>query len=488
MSMNKKIGKGILLSLLLAGSVFAAGTQLSERPNIIFILADDMGVGDFGSGGGGPSRTPVLDKLASKGTVLKQHYAGSAVCSPSRACLLTGRYPQRTGVLDTQKVYNLRNLSLDERTIADVLSDAGYVTGLIGKWHLGKSEPEYYPWNRGFSHVAVLDKTHHWDWILNRNGVQEESDGRYLADVLNDDAVQFIRTHKDEPFFLYLAHFAPHEPLLAVEEDVAQFRVAGFNEKVSTLYAMIYRMDQGIGRVLRELKAQGLDENTLVIFASDNGAHFATSWLDRTSVTRFNCGLRGHKDLVYEGGIRVPAFLFWPAGKLKSGSIDSPTHFADWFPTLLAVAGVPVPEDNPPLDGRNLLPLLRGEIQGQSTSFCWQYSRYYPTDRYNIAIREGDWKLIRPVEGDGVDGPVLGILPPKGIAKTDAQLDSAKRYIPEILDRPVAQLFNLKDDPFEQNDLAAQNPEKVMEMEKQLNCWFSSIMTDCTTRLSHFDF
>lgn len=494
-SKKLQLEKRVMSSLLLVGSAFVdagthetAGSQHSDKPNILFILADDMGLGDFGSGGGGPSRTPVLDKLAQKGTVLTHHYSGAPICSPSRACLLTGRYPQRTGVLDTQGVYNLHNLSLDERTIANVLNDSGYITGLIGKWHLGKSAPEYYPWNRGFSKVVVTDKNHHWNWILNRNGVQEKSDGRYLADVLNDEAVQFIRTNKDEPFFLYLAHFTPHDPLLAIEEDIAHFRAAGFNEKVSTLYAMIYRMDQGIGRVLNELKVQGLDENTLVVFASDNGPQYAVNWIDRTGVTRFNCGLRGHKDLVFDGGVRVPALLYWPGGGLKGGTIDESTHFTDWFPTLLAAAGVPVPQDNPPLDGRNILPMLRGETEDMPATFCWQFSRYYPSEFYNIAIREGGWKLIRPVDGDGVDGPVLGVLPPKGIAKTDVQIDPARRYVPEIPGRGKVQLFNLKDDPFEQNDLAAQNPEKVMEMEKQLHSWFSSVMTDCTNRLSHFDF
>ncbi len=458
--------------------VSALSVGAADRPNIVLILADDMGCGDIGSFNFGTSQTPELDALLEEGAWFTQHYAGSTVCAPSRAALLTGRYPQRTGVIDTQPDHGLRDMSVREQTIADLLGDAGYATGHVGKWHLGWRKSECRPWNRGFDEVIGLEKTHHWDWLLNRNGTREEADGRYLSDVLTEEAIGFIRRHQDEPLFLYLAHFAPHSPLLAPKEEIEPFRQAGLSEELSILYGMIRRMDRGIGQVLDELDRLHLRENTLVIFSSDNGPQFATSWTDRCRIKRYNFGFRGHKDLIYDGGIRVPAIVRWPAGMTVRGPIHDVTHFCDWFPTLLEVAGVSLPQDQLPLDGGSLLPLFRGEEATLPAQRFWQFSRYYPTAHHNATVRDGDWKLVRPVEGHGVDGPVLGLLKPRGIVEPTHSVNAEEPYIPQLPPGRPAQLFNLRSDPEEQRDVAAQHPERVARMEQMLDAWFASVMND----------
>jgi arylsulfatase A len=464
-----------VLMTLLAG---AAGAEPSDaRPNILFILADDMGVGDVGAFSFGASKTPAIDSLLHDGTALMQHYAGSAVCTPSRACLMTGRYPQRTGAIDTQ--HELNELSLRERTVAQVLRDGGYATGIVGKWHLGWDDPQYRPQARGFQEATALEKTDHWNWVIDRNGKREESDGRYLSDVLSDEAVGFVQRHQSEPFFLYLAYFTPHAPFTAPEEDIQPFRDAGLSETLSAVYGMIHRMDRGIGRVLDELKRLGLDRNTLVVFTSDNGPQFATSWTNRTGAARYNLGFRGHKDLVYEGGIRVPCAVRWPAGLPPLGRVYTETHFSDWFPTLLAAAGVPIP-NGLKLDGQNMLPLLRGTSGYEKPPRFWQFSRYWPNGTHNAAVRDGDWKLVRPIDqtDDGVTGPVLGVLPPAGLAAPTCDRLPGERYIPRLPVPLPSQLFNLREDPQEQHDVSAQYPERVQRMETMMNQWFESVMQD----------
>jgi arylsulfatase A len=447
----------------------------ANKPNIVFILADDMGYADIGALNFGAAQTPALDGLMREGIFLSQHYAASAVCTPSRASLMTGRYPHRTGAAELNQ-YN--SLGLNEKTVAEMLAAGGYATGLVGKWHLGWDDPRLRPAARGFQRAATLVKTAHWDWVLDDDGVTKEHDGRYLADMLTDEAVDFIQDHQHEPFFLYLAHFAPHSPLEAPEEDIEPFRQAGFSENVSILYGMIRRMDKGIARVLDELKRLGLEENTLVVFASDNGPMFGATWTDRTSLTRYNAGLRGHKDLVYEGGVRVPGIIRWPAG-LPGGQriIHHVFHFNDWLPTLLEVAGLEPPSDVE-LDGVSQLSMLReNETSSEPPSLCWQFSRYMPTGQHNAAIREGIWKLVRPCKDD-VTGPILGALEPSGILPRPADLSPGTAYVPPLPDPLPPQLFNLADDPGETHDLAEEYPDIVADLSRKLDAWYTSVNAD----------
>ncbi|HEY64446.1 MAG TPA: arylsulfatase [Caldilineae bacterium] len=449
-----------------------------RRPNILLILVDDMGYGDFGVFNDGSLKTPTLDRLVEEGVCLTQHYSASPVCAPARAALLTGRYPHRTGAIDTLEGRGLDRLALREVTIADLLKQAGYVTGLIGKWHLGALDPRYHPNNRGFDEFVGFRGgwQDYYEWRLDYNDTYRKSDGRYLTDVFTEEAVQFIRRHSKEPFFLHLAYNAPHFPFQAPEEEVAPFRETGkFTKAVSTIYGMIQRMDKGLERVLEELKRQGIEDNTLVLFTSDNGPQFGGE--GEMCTTRFNCGFNGAKGLVYEGGIRVPMVLRWPDGLDGGHHFHEMVHFVDWLPTLLAAAGLEPPRDLA-LDGQNVLPVLRGEGGKVETRRFWQWNRYTPLVTCNAAMRDGPWKLVRPAIREAM------VVSPEDLA-----MDRALKYEPdrftdicrdpepprEVPPPPPPQLFNIEQDPLEQHDLAASEPERVAWMLRELETWFESV-------------
>lgn len=460
------------------------------QPNILLIVADDMGYGDFGIFNEGLTETPRLDALAAQSMVLTQHYAGSCVCAPSRAALLSGRYPHRTGAIDTREARGTDRLGLWETTLAELLAREGYATGLVGKWHLGELDERYLPQARGFDEVCAFRGgwQDYWDWWLDYGGGWfRKSDGRYLTDVLTDEAVNFVQRHQREPFFLYLAYNCPHTPLQAPEEDIAPFRQRGdLNEAVATIYGMIRRMDRGIGHVLETLAWLGLAEDTIVLFTSDNGPQFGS---ELGSIKRFNgdrhrsIGFAGHKGNVYEGGIRVPMLVRWPEG-LEPGRCDEMIHFCDWLPTLLSAVGAEVPQE-PPLDGANVLPVLRGEPGDVPDQRFWQWNRYQPVGHCNATMREGDWKLVRP----GM--PECFTTTPEDHTD-DHQLRDRPGYLGELTDRtpperdlsdpPPAQLFNTAQDPGEEHDLAADQPERAARMRRELQAWFEEVESE---RLSH---
>lgn len=453
----------------------------SSRPNIIFILADDFGYGDLGCFGGDGVLTPSLDALAADGVRLTQHYAGSTVCAPSRAALMTGRYPHRTGAIDTLEGRGLDRLALREVTLADVLKCAGYATGLVGKWHLGALDPRYHPNARGFDEAVCFRGgwSDYWQWRLDYNGAYHKADGRYLTDVFTEEAVGFVRRHSSEPFFLHVTYNAPHFPLQVPDEDAQPFRDTGrFTEGVSLIYGMNRRMDAGIGRILEELESQGIADNTLVIFASDNGPQFGGQ--GEMCTTRSNGCFNGCKGMVYEGGIRVPAIVRWPAGLQGGRQVDSMAHFTDWLPTLAEVAGAELP-DALPIDGRNVLGSIRGESDSYGVARFWQWNRYSPVGTCNAAMRDGAWKLVRPIIDEAM-----------GLTADDIDLDRRLKYEPEgivdirrdpeperaIPDPPPALLFDIEDDPFEQHDLAGERPEVVARMQRDLDRWFESLEAD----------
>jgi arylsulfatase A len=450
-------------------------------PNVVFILADDLGFGDIGCFNGGASRTPTLDWLVEQGTVLPQHYSASPVCAPARASFLTGRYPHRTGAVDTLEGRGLDRIALGERTVADLLTSAGYTTGLVGKWHNGALDRRYHPTKRGFSEFAGFSGgwSDYWHWRLDRNGQLVESDGRYLTDVLTDEAIDFIRRHRREPFFLHLAYSAPHFPLQAPDADVDVFASTGrFTDAVSRIYAMVAAMDRGIGRLLVALDDEGLAEDTLVVFSSDNGPQFSGE--GESSTVRFNCGYRGAKLLVYEGGIRLPAMVRWPAGLPALGSVDGLVHLTDWLPTLLAVAGA-APPRGLTLDGVDVLPLLRGDPTETPPTRFWQWNRYEPVGSSNAAMRDGDWKLVRPAIAKTME-----------VAPADLAMDIELKYQPgrhtnieagptperEVGAPLPVELFDLANDPGEEHDLARTETARVARMEAELSRWFEDAYGD----------
>jgi arylsulfatase A len=456
---------------------------MSSRPNIVLILADDLGYGDIGAFGNPDVQTPTLDRLASEGVALTQHYSASAVCAPARAGLLTARYPHRTGAIDTLEGRGLDRLALREVTLADALKSAGYATGLFGKWHLGALDPAYHPNRRGFDAFAGFRGgwQDYWQWQLDYNGARRKADGRYLTDVFTDEAVGFIKRHRTEPFFLHVTYNAPHTPLQAPDEEAAPFRETGrFHEAVSLLYGMNRRMDTGIGRILDTLGRCGLERNTLVLFTSDNGPQFGSE-LGPGSLRRFNGHFNGQKGTVYEGGIRVPALVRWPDGLEGGRQVQDLIHFTDWMPTLLAATGVEAAHDLS-LDGQDALPLLRGEGGKTNPVRFWQWNRYTPVASCNAAMRDGAWKLVRPAIAEAMR-----------VSPEDLALDRRLKYEPETVsdiergpepervlpdNAPAPLLFNLDDDPYEQRDLSAERPERVRNMQTELDRWFAFVEAD----------
>ncbi len=448
------------------------------KANIILIIADDMGYGDFGIFNDQISCTPHLDALVDDGITLTQHYSASPVCAPARAALMTGCYPHRTGSIDTLEARGLDRLGLDETTMADVLGGAGYATGLIGKWHNGALDPRYHPTARGYQEFVGFQGgwNPYYRYRLDRNGSIEYGDrNQYLTDVFSDAAVDFVERHQSDPFFLQLAYNAPHFPLEAPDAIARKYCDMGFSLGVSLIYAMIEVMDEGIGRIAEKLDECGITDNTILIFTSDNGPAFGT-WNGFTQ-TRFNYRFNGSKGNTYEGGIRVPLIIRWADGLDGGRRIGDMAHFTDWFPTLLNLAGVDVPADRA-LDGVDVTAALRGERGGVYPQRCWQWNRYTPVGTCNAAIRDGDWKLLRPTIKEAME-----------VSPVDTALDHAIKYYPEhfdgiydepyparaVPDPPPPLLFNIADDPFEQNDLAAQQPQKVAAMEAALERWFVDV-------------
>ena len=454
-----------------------------SRPNIILILADDLGYGDLGCYGNDVLRTPHLDRLASEGVRCSQHYTSSPLCAPARGALLTGRYNHRVGALSVESNRGLDRIALREETLGDVFTAAGYATGYVGKWHSGLFDMAHHPNNRGFAEFAgflngIMD---YWDWIFDYNGQTRFSDGRYQTDVLTQEGVDFIDRHKAEPFFLYLAYHAPHTPLQAPDEDIARYiGASGISDAVARLYGMIDRMDQGIGQVLDKLDAEGLTENTLILFTSDNGP-----WLgghmhegQRVELARYNGPFRGMKQDVLEGGIRVPAIVRLPAGLPAGTECHDMIHFCDWLPTL-AAAGEAKP-DGQPLDGVDAMPALRGEAGTSQVKRFWQHNRYDPVLHCNMAMRDGDWKLYWPRI-------------PEAMVKLQADNDWAYRLVREphslmqvenppvereLSADPAPELYNIKDDPLESVDLAEAQPDKVARMALEAEKWFEEVERD----------
>ena len=451
------------------------------RPNVVVLVADDMGYGDLGLFNEGRSSTPYLDAMAGGGVCMTQHYSGSPVCAPARASLLTGRYPHRTGAIDTLHGRGLDRIALSELTVADLFRAAGYRTGLVGKWHNGALDARYHPNARGFDEFAGFSggASDYYQYHLDLNGREVESDGRYLTDVLTDHAVSFLRRIAGDPFFLIVAYNAPHFPMQAPGEIVERYLARGETPGAALTYAMIEVMDAGIGRIDETLHELGLAEDTIVLFTSDNGPFLGE--VKGVSLDRFNYGWRGAKHYVFEGGIRVPAIVRWPS-RLEGGlRVQEMLHFTDWLPTLASAAGVAVP-DTVHLDGDDVLAVLSGQRSDVALQRFWQCNRYAPRIEGNAAMRDGDWKLVRPAiaavmqvtESDRAVDRALNYRQPGRITEFD------RSPLPEFDLGPSSTplLFDLASDPFEQHDLAAEQPVRVARMTAALERWFESVEAD----------
>ncbi len=388
------------------GACAAATAQTRRPPNIILLLADDLGYGELGLQGNREIPTPHLDSLAANGVRFTQGYVSAPVCCPSRAGLMTGRYQTRFGhEMNSVGKTNLNpavGLPLTERTLAEHLKEAGYATGLVGKWHLGTA-PEKQPQRRGFDEFFGFLHEGHFYYpppyrgALTRlrtsepsyddnnpllRGTDPVAEKEYLTDAFAREAVSFVDRHQAQPFCLYLAFNAIHSPMQAPVPLLKEFE--GIRDEQRRLFAAMLRsMDQAVGKLLGKLREVNLERDTLIFFLSDNGG-------PTQELTSSNAPLRGGKGQLYEGGIRVPFVMQW-RGQIAGGRTeDRPVISLDIVPTALAAAGRPLPGN---LDGVNLLPFLNGSSGPPHRTLFWRYGQ-------SIALREGDWKLVRQVRGD----------------------------------------------------------------------------------------
>lgn len=422
----------------------------ATQPNIVFILADDLGWADVGFHG--PDiKTPNIDTLAAAGARLESFYV-MPVCTPTRCALMTGRHPIRYG-----RQYNVLRpgsqvgLSLDERLLPQALREAGYATAHVGKWHLGEFDPAYQPRQRGFDHSYGLrfnqkrfaHKLSGGD-DMQRNGEPCADEG-WLTDLLAKEAVRMIEQRDSaKPLFLYVAFHAPHTPLECPPAYAQPYAHLG---PTRGIYAgMVAEMDEGVGRIVAAVEQAGMRENTLFIFSSDNGG------LTVKGDIASNGPLRGGKGSLYEGGTRAVAFATWD-GRIAAGSaVATPLHMVDWYPTLLKLAGAN-PAQPLPLDGRDAWPAItQGQPSPHDAILLNAFAR-------TGAIRAGDWKLVRNGKADEVGE--------EGGEKEDRQKKRKEdRNAPDILE-----LFNLAQDPFEKNNLADHYPEKAQELAGRLDAF-----------------
>ena len=434
----------IVFSILCFGSLAAKAQR--RPPNILVIVSDDMGYADIGIHGSKDIPTPNIDALAKGGIRFTDAYVSGPYCSPTRAGLLTGRYPQRFGHefnLNMSPESSDFGLPLTETTMADRLKAAGYQTALFGKWHLGYGD-KFHPMMRGFDEFfGFLGHSHSYldasadsrNPVLDGRKVVKEA--TYLTEVFADHAVDFIKRQKSKPFFLYLAFNAVHTPLQATDKYLARFSHIADPQR-RTYAAMLSAMDEGIGKTLAALRAEGLDEDTLVFFFNDNGGPtMAGTTINGSS----NAPLRGSKRQTWEGGIRVAFIIRWK-DHLAEGKIDArPIIQLDVLPTALAAAGVK-PLSTWKLDGVNLLPFLTGKSSGPPhEALYWRLG-------WHMAIRKGDWKLVQTMDG------------PLKVADPSTFSDLAN-----------AQLYNLAEDIGEKKNLAAIHPEKVKELAADWQRW-----------------
>ena len=442
--------KQISLSTLSFALMGCCKKSATQKPNIIYIMIDDLGYGDLGCYGSKVNRTPNIDRLAKKGIRFTDYHSNGPMCTPTRAALMTGMYQHRfgkkfEGAISGKKHYD-EGLPLEAITIAEVLKKAGYVTGMYGKWHLGY-KPPFLPADQGFDefiglgsgdgdHHTHIDRSGRVDWWRNNELKMENG---YSTDLITDHSINFIKTHQKKPFFLYVSHLSIHFPWQGPDDP--HHRVEGkdyANDKWGIIpdknnvsphvKTMIESIDIGVGKIMNTLKNQNLENNTLVIFTSDNGGytHYANSHFNISS----NGPLRGQKKEVYEGGHRVPFIAYWP-GKIKKGSqSDEIVMTIDMFPTFAELAQATIPK-NHQLDGISILSHLFNNKSLPERAVCWKIDN-------ERAIRKGKWKLC-------------------------------------LIKKNPPELYNLFKDIGETKNMAAENPELVKRLFAEYAEWEKNV-------------
>ena len=427
---------------------FLASTAIAEQPNVILIVTDDQGYGDLGCHGNSILKTPHLDRLYRESVRLTDFHV-SSFCTPTRAALMTGRYPGRTGAYRTSSGRTM--MHTDERTVANVFADAGYVAGMVGKWHLGDNAP-HRPQDRGFDHVVwhrcggVGQASDYWgndyfDDTYERNGKFEKFEG-YCTDVWFAEGIRFVEQNRAKKFFLYLATNAPHGPYRVDPKWSKPYQGKANWGKGPEFYGMVANFDHNVGLLRKRLETLGIAENTILVFMTDNGTANGAQFRGLTSeaVRGFNAGMRGKKSSIYEGGHRVPFFTHWPQGKVAGGrDVDALAAHIDVLPTLAELCGIELPENHNP-DG---------------LSFAAQL-----TDTGAPAHRQ---HLIMQFHG----GP--GFAEPAKEWAHSCIMKGRWRLL------HGEQLYNLENDPAQRNDIATEHPEKVKELRELYPAYWKSI-------------
>ncbi len=437
----------------------AVDRTVNPRLNIVFFLVDDLGWGDNSLNGGGCYETPNLERLARQGVTFSDAYSAAALCSPTRASILTGRYPARlhlTHVLGPADATDrkldppdwTKYMGLDELTIAEALRAAGYATGSFGKWHL-EGARNFKPALQGFD-VTTFDRhvTQHFYPYYSIAPFPAGEEGEYLTDRLTKDALGFIQSNQDKPFFVYLSHYAVHVSangkLEARSDYIKNYEQDTGCTGMNTAYAAaIQSMDQSLGAVLDKLEELNIADQTVVIFASDNGG-----WEGVTS----NAPLRAGKASAYEGGIRVPLVIKWPLEGMQGCVVSEPVTSTDFYPTVLEMAGLQmIPEQH--LDGVSLVPLLKSNRHLEREALYWHFPHYHASFVPWGAVRKGDWKLIEYFEKEGPD-----------------------RY----------ELYNLRNDLGEKTNLAQKEPAIRLNLQQMLEAWRRSVGAQMPTANPEF--
>lgn len=445
-------------------SMLQAKEKPAEKPNFIIILIDDMGWRDVGCYGRKYHETPNIDRLASEGARFTQAYAACPVCSPTRASIMTGKYPARLHLTDwlagrkpkpfdkfVPPQFN-QHLPLEETTFAEALKPAGYITALVGKWHLGGEgflpQDQGFDVNVGGNHRGSPKSYFYPEWDRNPPIVADPGD--YLPDVLTDHAVEFIEKNRNKPFALYLSHYSVHIPLGAKEKLIEKYKARHATDgglENAVYAAMVQSVDESVGRITQTLDKLGLSKKTMVIFTSDNGGLSVREGANTPATT--NAPLRKGKGYLYEGGIREPLIVRWP-GKIKPKSvINTPVISCDFLPTMMDAAGVAATSK---MDGVSLLPLLTKNKPPTRDALYWHYPHYANQGgRPGGVIRKGDLKLIRFYEDNRLE------------------------------------LYDLKKDPGEHNDLAAKMPEVARKLNAELTAWLKSVDAQMPSANPNYD-
>lgn len=460
---------GSLVTLYSCTNIESNDVVKQDRPNVILIMTDDQGIGDFGFMGNPYVKTPNLDQLAAESLNLTNFYV-SPVCAPTRASLMTGRFYERTGIYDTYNGGAI--MSQDEVTIAEVLSENGYRTAIFGKWHLGDNYP-YRPIDQGFQEALVhrgggmgqpgdypnffAGDSSYFNPTLFHNGIPEKRKG-YCSDVFSSAAIEFIKDHKasgsDQPFFVYLPYNAPHTPLQLPQEYYDMYKDVEFDidafevrddavermteqdiESAKRVYGMVTNIDDNIGLIMDVLEQENLEKNTIVVFLTDNGPQ----------QVRYKLGLRERKSSVYSGGVRVPCLIRYPEKYQPNDEMDIRLAHIDLFPSILNLCGIEQP--NHQIDGRNFVDLNEEELTNfTERTFLYEWGRGFPVRYRNFAAIQGDFKLV-------------------GNTGLNSEIGEFE-------------LYNLSSDPYEKSNLINENTAKASGLKNSMDAWYWEIINE----------